>query len=93
MKKYPDCENGRRNCVECSLSSYGRDCHNNKIPRLAWLRMQAGITQPQLAEKSGINIRQLQKYEHGELDLTNMTVKNAATLADALEIEIKELIR
>lgn len=50
------------------------------------------MTQRELAEKSGINIRQIQKYESGEYDTGNMTLKNAVALARALECSVDDLL-
>ena len=61
-----------------------------KIPTATWLtyyRIKAGLTQRQLAEKSDINIRLVQKYESGEYDLANMTAKSLLEISDALEID------
>lgn len=61
-----------------------------KIPTATWLtyyRIKAGLTQRQLAEKSDINIRLVQKYESGEYDLSNMTAKSLLAISDALEID------
>ena len=41
------------------------------------LRKLCGMTQKELAEKSGVNIRQIQKYESGEYAIDNMTTKTA----------------
>jgi len=54
-------------------------------------RADANLTQQALAEKSGINIRQLQKIEKGEIQIGNITLRNAKALADALEITIEDL--
>ena len=56
------------------------------------IRKSQGLTQKALAEKSGINIRQIQKYESGEYDIGNMTLKNAVSIADALKCEIRDLL-
>lgn len=56
------------------------------------LRVSRGITQKELAEKSNINIRQIQKYESGEYDTGKMMLRNAITLADALECDVRELL-
>ena len=56
------------------------------------IRKSQGLTQKALAEKAGINIRQIQKYESGEYDIGNMTLKNAISIADALRCEIKDLL-
>lgn len=92
MKRYKDCVRMDGMCGNCSLSSRGLDCHNNKINRVLYSRSLAGLTQKELAEKSGINIRQIQKYESGEYDVGNMTLKNALALAEALECEVNDLL-
>lgn len=92
MKRYPDCERADGMCGACSLSSRGLDCHNNKINSVLYNRSVMGMTQKELAEKSGINIRQIQKYESGEYDIGNMTLKNAAALADVLECDVRDLL-
>ena len=79
-------------CGVCSLSSRGLDCHNNKINNVLYNRSVMGMTQQDLADKSGINIRQIQKYESGECDIGNMTLKNAVSLARALECSAEELM-
>lgn len=56
------------------------------------IRKSQGLTQKALAEKAGINIRQIQKYESGEYDIGNMTLKNAVSIADALKCEIRDLL-
>ena len=55
-------------------------------------RQAAGLTQKQLAEASGINIRQIQKAESGEIDAGNLTARNLLALADALGVDPHNLI-
>ena len=74
------------------LSNRGLDCHNNRINSILYNRSVMGLTQRELAEKSGVNIRQIQKYESGEYDTGNMTLKNALAIAGALECEVKDLL-
>lgn len=57
------------------------------------IRKAKGITQQSLAEKSGVNIRQIQRIEAGGASIENITLKNAAALADALEIPIEGLLK
>lgn len=57
------------------------------------LRKLCGMTQNGLAEKSGVNIRQIQKYESGEYSLDNMTAKTADAISHALGCSIDELIK
>lgn len=56
------------------------------------IRKLCGMTQKELADKSGVNIRQIQKYESGECGIENMSAKNAASIARALCITVEDLI-
>jgi DNA-binding XRE family transcriptional regulator len=91
-KKYADCQRADGNCTACSLVNYGRDCHNRPITKLEWSRRVAGLTQAQLAEASGVNIRQIQRVELGEAEAGNLTAKNLIAIADALDVDIRRLI-
>ena len=79
-------------CGICSLVSRGRDCHNNKINGLLYQRTSCEMTQKELAEKSGVNIRQIQRYENQTSDTGNITLKNAIALADVLECDVRDLL-
>ena len=92
MKRYEDCIRTDGMCGACSLSCRGLDCHNNRINSILYSRSVMGMTQKELAEKSGINIRQIQKYESGEYDTGNMTLTNAVSLARALECNAEDLL-
>lgn len=92
MKRYENCIRTDGMCGACSLSNRGLDCHNNRINSILYNRSVMGMTQRELAEKSGVNIRQIQKYESGEYDTGNMTLKNALAIAGALECEVKDLL-
>lgn len=91
-KKYADCQRADGDCTACSLVNYGRDCHNRPITKLEWSRRVAGLTQAQLAEASGVNIRQIQRVELGEAEAGNLTAKNLIAIADALHVDIRRLI-
>lgn len=65
---------------------------SNNLSNVKSLRVSRGITQKELAERSNINIRQIQKYEYGEYDTGKMMLRNAIALADALECDVRELI-
>lgn len=91
-KKYADCQRTDGNCTACSLVNYGRDCHNRPITKLEWSRRVASLTQAQLAEASGVNIRQIQRVELGEAEAGNLTAKNLISIADALHVDIRRLI-
>lgn len=91
-KKYADCQRADGDCTFCSLVNYGRDCHNRPITKLEWSRRMAGITQAELAEASGVNIRQIQRVELGEAEAGNLTAKNLISIADALRVDIRKLV-
>ena len=91
-KKYADCQRADGNCTACSLVNYGRDCHNRPITKLEWSRRGEGMTQAELAEASGVNIRQIQRVELGEAEAGNLTAKNLISIADALHVDIRRLI-
>lgn len=55
-------------------------------------RLAAGLTQKQLSEASGVNVRQIQRVELGESEAGNLTAKNLLALADALGVEVRDLI-
>lgn len=48
------------------------------------MRKDKGLTQKQLAEQIGVNIRWVQKLESGEIKLENITFLNAIKLIRAL---------
>ena len=91
-KKYADCQRADGDCTACSLVNYGRDCHNRPITKLEWSRRMAGMTQAQLAEASGVNIRQIQRVELGEAEAGNLTAKNLIAIAGALGVDVRGLI-
>lgn len=55
-------------------------------------RLAAGLTQKRLADLAGINIRQIQKLEAGEILIENLSAKNFMALADALGLDPHELL-
>ena len=55
-------------------------------------RKSAGLTQRQLSELSGVNIRQIQRVESGASQASNLTAKNLIAIADALGVDPRELI-
>lgn len=63
----------------------------NKIKEL---RIAAGMTQRELAEKAGVNIRQIQKYEVDQPEIGNVSLRIAVALADALGVnDLREFIK
>lgn len=60
--------------------------------KIFFYRSQIGMTQKELANKSGVNIRQIQRYEEERSDIGNMTLYNAIAIANALECDVKDLL-
>lgn len=56
------------------------------------LRRAAKLTQKQLADAVGLDIRNLQRYESGEFDVENMSLSVAVKIADALGVDAKKLL-
>ena len=59
---------------------------------LKFQRVAVGMTQAQLAEASGVNVRQIQRVESGRSKEENMTAKNILAIADVLDIDPHYLI-
>lgn len=55
-------------------------------------RKAARMTQQQLADESGVNIRQIQRLESGESLAGNLTAKNLIAIADVLGVDPHILI-
>lgn len=92
MKRYEDCIRNDGMCGVCSLASRGKDCHNTKISGLMYERTSQEMSQQELSNKSGVNIRQIQRYESMTSDIGNMTLKNALAIAKALECDVTDLL-
>lgn len=91
-RKYRDCQRTDGDCTVCSLVNYGRDCHNNVLTKLEWYRRGAGLSQQELATKSSVHVRQIQRVELGESEAGNLTAKNLLALADVLGVDPHALI-
>lgn len=92
MKRYEDCIRTDGMCGICTLVSRGMDCHNNRINGILYQRTSMEMSQRELSEKSGVNIRQIQRYENSTSDVGNMTLRNALSIASALECDVKDLL-
>ena len=55
-------------------------------------RKKQGLTQTDLANRAGLNIRQIQKIENGEAQTENITLKTMQAIAQALHVKIDDLI-
>lgn len=91
-RKYGDCVRDDGDCTQCSMVHYGLDCHNKPITKLEWYRRMRGLSQQQLSSITGINYRQIQKIELGVSAIANVTLANAIALADALDVNPRDLM-
>lgn len=55
-------------------------------------RKKQGLTQTDLANRAGLNIRQIQKIENDEAQTENVTLKTMQAIAQALNAKIDDLI-
>jgi ribosome-binding protein aMBF1 (putative translation factor) len=81
-------------CIDCSLSNYGRDCHNNKIEfdlsgNIRNARESADMTQAELAKAIKTTQAMIHRYEWGEQE---PTVSRLIDIAKALKIKPSKLI-
>lgn len=60
--------------------------------RIKTYRKKQGLTQIDLANRAGLNIRQIQKIENGEAQTENVTLKTMQAIAQVLNAKIDDLI-
>ena len=56
------------------------------------IRKARGLSQRQLAEASGVNVRVLQHYEQGFKDINKAAAETVKALADALGVRMEDLL-
>ena len=56
------------------------------------VRKSKGLTQKELSELSGINLKTIQKYEQGVIDINNANIYTLYKLANTLNCHIWELL-
>lgn len=56
------------------------------------IRKAAGITQAELAQKSGVNVRMVQYYENGFKDLSKAAFETGLKIAEALGCDPRDLL-
>lgn len=59
---------------------------------LAFIRKESGLTQSQLAEASGVNVRMIQHYEQGVKDINGASALTVYRLAETLGTTVGELL-
>lgn len=60
--------------------------------KLVKIRKEKGLSQSQLAERSGVHPKAISKLERGERPLSNLRLSTALALADALQVDPHQLI-
>ena len=62
------------------------------MQRIKALRESKGLTQIQLAEKASVHVMKISKIERGEIDILNITLRTALSLAKALDVTVEDLL-
>ncbi len=62
------------------------------MSNLKKIRELREMTQAELADKSGVNVRMIQHYEQGTKDIRKSNVITALKLSEALGCDIKEIL-
>ena len=60
--------------------------------RLKFMREDKGMSQSELAKKSGVPIRNIQAYEQGYKDINKAQVVKVLQLAEALDCDVYMII-
>lgn len=55
-------------------------------------REKAGLSQSELARKSGVDVRKIQGYEQGLRNINRAAVETVLDLAEALDVSIYKII-
>jgi transcriptional regulator with XRE-family HTH domain len=56
------------------------------------IRQEKGMSRHQLSMATDISIRNIEVYEQGKVALENVSYRTVKTLADALGVEMEELV-
>ena len=65
---------------------------NSYKSKLKRMRIASGMTQSELSQLSGINIKSIAAYEQSPEKINNASVKSVYNLADCLACDIKDII-
>ena len=60
--------------------------------RLKFMREYKGMTQAELAKRSGVSLRAIQSYEQGYKDINKAQVVTVLKISEALECNVYEII-
>lgn len=62
------------------------------MTKLKWARINAGLTQSQLAEITGLNLRTLQYYEQGSKKIEHAKLETILKICSALNKDVGDII-
>lgn len=62
------------------------------MSKLQEQRAAAGLTRQKLSEKSGVNVRLIERYEQGERDINGAKLKTLLRLCASLGCELKDIV-
>jgi len=82
---------GEEDTINIENTDFYRDMNNNRVGNLLEaLRLKAGLTQKQLAEKTGIRQSLISDFEHGRRKISEDI---AGRLAEALDFKKERLLQ
>ena len=91
--RYEDCERADGYCEFCGKAFSSRtDCRNNVINRITYYRQLAGLSIEELAERAGLGVKRIEKFEYGVSEYRTCLVHVGVRIADALGVHPRELI-
>lgn len=61
--RYPYCQREDGDCAVCSMSNYNKDCRNNPVNKIAYIRHRAGLTQQAMSDLLKIPKRTIEDWE------------------------------
>lgn len=62
------------------------------MSKLQEQRAAAGLTRQKLSEKSGVNVRLIERYEQGERDINGAKLKTLLKLCASLGCKLEDII-
>lgn len=78
--------------VTKSVDVFDQIMKSQKETNLAGMRKNKGLSQPELAEKSGVSVRSIQLYEQRQSNINNAQYNNLQALSKVLGCEIEDLL-
>lgn len=62
------------------------------MSKLQEQRTASGLTRQKLSEKSGVNVRLIERYEQGERDINGAKLKTLLRLCASLGCELRDIV-